>query len=163
MSLREVRWLTAGLLVAGACGGSPDAPRIEDSGFTAAAGRLCAAQLPPLRADIADDTPREPAEVAPLVEDRAKKLTALVGELKELDVEPAAQEAVEAWLADWRVYVEVGGRYADALREGDPREYSAVAGEGVGPQERISAFARTNGFEDCALDGVPLPERESPI
>lgn len=163
MSRRGVRWLSASLLVAGACGGSPDAPRIEDSGFTSSAGRLCAAQLPPLRADIADDTPREPSEIAPLVEDRAEKLDVLVGELESLDVVPAARGEIEAWLKDWRVYVKVGGRYAEALREGDPQVYSAVAEEGVEPQERISAFARANGFEDCALDGVPLPERESPI
>ncbi len=121
------------------------------------------AQLPPLRADIADDTPRDPADIAPLVENRAEKLGELVDDLEGLAVNGSARDEVENWLGDWREYVKVGRLYADALRKGDPEGYSAVAERGVGPQERISAFARVNGFEDCALDGVPLPERESPI
>lgn len=163
MSRRAFTWLTAGLTLAAACGGGPEAARIDDPAFTSGAGRLCAERLPPLRADVADDTPREPAEVAPLVEDRAEKLTALVDELAELEVSASARTEVDRWLTDWRTYVRVGRKYAAALRQGDPDGYSAVAEQGVGPQERISAFARTNGFEACALDGVPLPERESPI
>lgn len=112
---------------------------------------------------MADDETKEPGDVAPVVEDRALRLGAMVAELREIPVAEPARSAVRDWLADWDTYVNVGTRYADALRSGSPAEYSAVAMEGAGPQARISAFARTNRFDACALDGVPLPARESPI
>ena len=143
-----------------ACGGQPDAPRIDDVAFARQAERVCAKELPPLRADLTDDEPREPEEVAPTIEARAEALDELVRTLQALEVQPGARSEVEAWLGDWETYIDVGRRYADALREGDPDQYSAVADEGLAPQARISAFARVNGFESCALDGVPLPPRE---
>ena len=167
LNIRRALLLPAvGVLLLGVgCGGGSgsEAARIEDPRFVAGASRICAAELPPLRADVADDTPREPADVAPTVEERAESLADLVDELRMVEVEEAARPEVEAWLRDWDRYVDVGRRYAAALRSGDPNRYSSVAEEGSGPQERISAFARTNDMEPCALDGVPLPERESPI
>ena len=162
-ALRRVGVPVAALLVLTGCGNPPEGPRIEDASFTAAAAEICGKALPALRADVADDTPRQPVEVAPTVDERADSLADLVEELRAVDVEEAARPEVEAWLQDWDRYVEVGRRYAAALRSGDPDRYSSVAEEGRGPQERISAFARTNGMDSCALDGVPLPERESPI
>ena len=143
-----------------ACGGERDAPRIDDPGFARQADRVCAKELPPLRADLTDDEPREPEEVAPTIEARADSLDELVRTLKAVEVQLDARPEVDAWLGDWDAYIDVGRRYADALREGDPDQYSAVANEGLEPQARISAFARVNGFESCALDGVPLPPRE---
>ena len=143
-----------------ACGGEPAAPRIDDAAFARQAERICARELPPLRADLTDDEPREPEDVAPTIDARAESLGEFVQSLKALDVRPGARPEVEAWLADWDVYIDVGRRYADALREGDPDQYSSVADEGLEPQARISAFARANGLESCALDGVPLPPRE---
>lgn len=143
-----------------ACGDEPDAPRIDDAAFARQAERVCAKELPPLRADLTDDEPREPGEVAPTIEARADSLDELVRALKAVEVQPDSRSEVEAWLGDWDAYIDVGRRYAEALREGDPDRYSAVADEGLAPQARISAFARTNGFESCALDGVPLPPRE---
>lgn len=151
--------LLVALLVA-ACGGGVDAPRIDDAAFASKAERICAADLPPLRADLTDDEPREPDDIAPTIEERAGSLERLVRTLRGLEVQPAARAEVDSWLADWDAYVDVGRRYARALRDGDPDEYSAVADEGLEPQARISAFARTNGFKSCALDGVPLPPRE---
>lgn len=155
----------AGLVLLGpGCGsGAPRAAEIEDENFVAAAEKVCARQLPPLRADVSDDTPREPGEVAPTVARRADALDELVADLRELELDESARAAVEEWLDDWDHYVDVGRRYAEALNSGDPERYSRVADEGAGPQARISAFARTNDMESCALDGVPLPERESPI
>lgn len=147
-------------LLAPACGGGVDAPRVDDPTFARHAERICAKDLPPLRADLSDDEPREPEEVAPTIEARAESLEGLVGTLKAVEVQPGAQDEVESWLADWDAYIDVGRRYAKALRGGDPDQYSAVADEGLAPQARISAFARTNGFKSCALDGVPLPPRE---
>lgn len=143
-----------------ACGGGTDAPRIDDAKFARRAEEICAEALPPLRADLADDEAREPAEVAPTIEARAASLEELVDELRAVEAEPQARVEVESWLADWDAYVDVGRRYATALRGGDPDRYSAVSEEGLAPQARISAFARTNGFKSCALDGVPLPPRE---
>lgn len=163
MRFRAAGLIVAAALLAGACGGGPEAQTIDDPQFTSAAQALCAEQLPPLRADITDDTPREPGEVAPVVDERADDLEAVVVELRRIDVDPAARAVVDGWFEDWDLYIDVGRRYADALRGGDPDEYSKVAAEGSEPQARISTFARTNDFEACALDGVPLPERESPI
>lgn len=151
----------AGLaLLASACGGGPDAPRIDDSRFAQRAEQICVEQLPPLRADLADDEPRQAEEVAPTVAARADSLQELVRSLAALEVRPQSEAAVGSWLADWQTYVDVGRRYAKALKTGDPDRYAAVSEEGLGPQARISAFARTNGFKSCALDGVPLPPRE---
>ena len=159
-SILAIAALTAAL---GGCGSEPTAPRISDAEFVRRAEALCARRLPPLRADVSDDEAREPTEVAPTVEDRADALEGLVEELDRIPVAEADSAEVAGWLRDWNTYVEVGRRYAAALRQGDPAEYSAVADEGLGPQARLSSFARANGFESCALDGVPLPERESPI
>ncbi|HUR49677.1 MAG TPA: hypothetical protein VMY88_09160 [Acidimicrobiales bacterium] len=148
------------LVVIGACGSEPDAARIDDRAFARAAEELCARELPPLRADIADDEPRDPEEVAPTIEARADSLESLVRGLRGIEVGGASRGAVETWLDDWDTYVDVGRRYARALREGNPRRYAAVADEGMAPQARISAFARANNFKSCALDGVPLPPRE---
>lgn len=147
-------------LLAPACGGGVDAPRIDDPTFARTAEQICAQDLPPLRADLSDDDPREPEEVAPTIEARAQSLEGLVSRLDAVEVQPGARGEVESWLADWAAYIDVGRRYAKALRERDPDQYSAVANEGLEPQARISAFARTNGFKSCALDGVPLPPRE---
>ena len=151
---------TAVMALAGACGGQPPAPTIEDPRFARQAEQICARDLQPLRADLSDDEPRQPAEVAPTIEARAASLEVLARKLRALRVQDAARPEVDNWLADWRRYIEVGRRYADALRGGDPDRYSAVADEGLEPQARISAFARTNGFDSCALDGVRLPPRE---
>ena len=159
--LRKIALRTGALiaLLAPACGGV-DAPRIDDPTFARNADQICAKDLPPLRADLSDDEPREPADVAPTIEARAESLEGLVRKLKAVEVQPGARREVGSWLAEWDTYIEVGRRYAEALREGDPDRYSAVANEGLVPQARISAFARTNGFKSCALDGVPLPPRE---
>ena len=151
---------TLGAVLLTGCGNGPSAPRIDDPAFAERAERICAEELPPLRADLADDEPREPGEVAPTVEARAASLESLVRSLREVDVRPGARGEVDAWFSDWDRYVDVGRRYADALEAGDPKVYAEVADEGLAPQARISAFARANGFKSCALDGVPLPPRE---
>lgn len=143
-----------------ACGGGVDAPTINDPGFAREAERICAKDLPPLRADLSDDEPREPGEVAPTVRARADALEALVEDLRGIAVSAEARSPVDQWFSDWDLYVAVGRRYAAALVEGDPDRYSAVAEEGYEAQARISAFARANGFKSCALDGAPLPPRE---
>lgn len=142
------------------CGGPPEAPRIGDRSFVRSARELCARELPPLRADLADDEARQPSEVAPTVDARADALAEMVAELRKIPVAADDRDEVGDWLEDWDAYVSVGRRYAAALRDGDPNRYSAVADEGLEPQVRISAFARANGFDSCALDGVPLPPRE---
>ena len=156
-----IRALFFGVLsVTAGCGAGDAAPSISDREFSSAADDLCSERLPPLRADISDDAPREPAEVAPTVAARAESLDALVGELRQLPIRSAARPEVDAWLADWDDYIDVGRRYSEALKQGDPQGYSSVAEEGEVPQARISAFARANGLTSCALDGVPLPPRE---
>ena len=159
---RSHRALAAAIAVSflGGCASTPDAPRISDQAFVDRAEGLCARELPPLRADLADDETRQPDEVAPTVEARADSLDAMVAALRELPVAAADRAEVNDWLEDWDAYVAVGRRYAAALRDGDPDRYSAVADAGMEPQVRISAFARVNGFDSCALDGVPLPPRE---
>ena len=152
--------LLLGTTLLAGCGGDLDAPRIDDPAFAERAERICAEQLPPLRADLADDEPREPAEVAPTVEARAESLDSLVGSLREVEVRSGARAEVDEWFSDWERYLDVGRRYAEALEAGDPKVYAEVADEGLAPQARISAFARANGFKSCALDGVPLPPRE---
>lgn len=152
------------VLAVAACGGStPVAPRITDVRFTTAAAKECARTLPPLRPDIGDDDPKEALEIAPVVADRAEALAALTARLRKIPVTAEDRPAATDWLSDWDRYVEVGRRYSRALTGDDPRVQTSIATLGEGPQRRISAFARVNKMEACALDGVPLPKRDSPL
>jgi hypothetical protein len=150
-------------MVLAACGGEPDAQRIQDPQFVRAAGAECGRAIPPLRPDLHDKSPKKESEVAATVDDRATRLHDLVSVLRGLPVTTDAQSAVGAWLADWDAYVDLGHRYATALRGGDPKVQARVASEATAPLRRISAFARANGMPACALDLVPLPKRESPL
>lgn len=161
--MRAGKSSVAGLaLILATCGGAaPVAQGVSDREFVSAADRRCAAVIPPLRPDLADEAHLTDSQVADLVDDRAGRLATLVGDLKTLDVDRADRERVAAWLSDWDRYLDVGRRYSAALRGGDPNVHTSVAQEGNGPLRRISAMARASGMDACALDGVPLPERRS--
>lgn len=149
--------------IGAACGETADAPRITDRLFSAAAEGVCRKVIPALRPDLKQKDAGPDAEVAAAIEERATKLTALTQDLRGLEVARADAAAVEAWLDDWDSYLAVGRRYARAVRGGDPAVHTSVAAQGVPVQKRISAFARANQMPGCALDGQPLPERESPL
>lgn len=152
------------LMAAGACGSDPpDVTPIADQAFVTTAAERCGNVLPALRPDLSDKTKRTAAEIAVLVDDRAVKLEAFIAILRRLPVEDSARAAVDEWFADWSGYLAVGRRYAEALRADDPERFQKIAREGDVIQQRISARARASDMDDCALDGVPLPERESPI
>lgn len=146
------------------CGSDrPDVAPIEDRAFVAAAIARCEQGLAPLRPDLKDKTKRTPAQVAVQVDKGADELEAFVETLRRLPVDGDGRGPVDEWFADWDQYVAAGREYADALRAGDPERYQQVARRGDEVQERISARARRSEMAACALDGVPLPERESPI
>lgn len=146
-----------------ACGGGVEAAHIQDPQFVRAARAECDRAIPPLRPDLHDKSPKKEAEIAAIVDDRARRLGDLVSILRALPVATDAQSAVAVWLRDWDGYVASGHRYAAALRGGDPKLQARVAAQATGPLRRISAFARANGMPGCALDLVPLPKRESPL
>jgi len=134
--------------------GGPDLPprTVFDAAFTRRADAACGELLPPIRADRPDTGPGDglsPGELAPRIERAAGGLDELVARLDGLAVPPGEQAAVDAWLADWRAYIEVGRRYAQVLRSGDTSTGAEVGGETGRLGRRIFAFARANAMPAC--------------
>ncbi|HEV2755579.1 MAG TPA: hypothetical protein VG318_07355 [Actinomycetota bacterium] len=83
-----------------------------------------------------------------------EQLTAIyAGALEELRglKEPGQDEAYDEWLAAWQEYVDLGPRFADALRTGDPEVYEAVGDEGDEPARTMNAIARENEMNACVF------------
>lgn len=132
----------------------PDIPprSVGDRGFTEEANRVCRRELPPIRRDrppLRDRSRRSTAEVARQVERTAQRLGAFVAQLRALPVSPADRTEIGRWLDDWERYVEVGRRYADALRAGDEGRFTAIAADGEPLTRRLFVFARSNDMPAC--------------
>lgn len=135
----------------------PDIPArsVADTGFTTAAQGICARRMPAIR-----NQPTPPGEkdldealqLAAKVERTATELSSVLGELRGLPVAAADQAEVGAWLDDWQRFVEVGHRYAAALRTDKPSHYTKVGKEGNAPSRRIYVFAKANGMPDCVFE-----------
>jgi hypothetical protein len=162
---RGIGSLLAGLLVVltifAVRGDVPAVPArtVEDRAFTDAAQATCAEAMPAIRrqppqAGDEEDRPSADEALARRVERTADDLAALVDDLRRLPVAEADAAQVTRWLADWDDFVAVGHRYADALRTGDRKEYTAVAAVGDAPSRRIYAFAKANGMPDCVFEAA---------
>jgi hypothetical protein len=127
---------------------------MTDARFEREAGAVCARTLPALRAvrdknPSSDQSPKASNALADKVDEVSTKLTAFVGELRAVPVEQQNKAQVDAWLHQWDLYIAIGHRYADAVRSGNDKRYSAVAKEGVAPVRAIARFARGNHVDAC--------------
>jgi hypothetical protein len=127
---------------------------MTDATFEREADAVCARTLPKLRA-VRDANPSEDASkkaltaLADKVDGVSTKLTAFVGELRDVPVEQQNKAQVDAWMHQWDLYITIGHRYADAVRRGNDKQYSAVAKDGVAPVRAIAKFARGNHIDAC--------------
>lgn len=170
MQRRRRRWAQGvGTLLVGALvvltlfairGDVPAVPErtVADTRFTEAANGLCARRLPDIRKQPpqpgGDERPSADEAFARRVERTADDLAELVVDLRALPVASADRPDVEGWFRQWDVFVNVGHRYADAIRTAGNRTRIEVASEGDAPSRRIYAFAMANGMPDCVLDEI---------
>jgi Asp-tRNA(Asn)/Glu-tRNA(Gln) amidotransferase A subunit family amidase len=124
---------------------------MQDPKFEKAANALCAEKIPPLRAVRREEKSEDDLEkeTAAAIDKAATKLEGVVAELRTLEVQPKNQSTVAAWLAEFDGYIAAGRHYANALRAGDPEEYTQVDDEAVAPLKAISHFARANYLDAC--------------
>lgn len=167
---RPLAVIALALLAAGACG--KDEPALSVMGdresvnvaFVVEADALCKRMLPPLRPDLKDTTKLSGDALADIIVDKAASLEKVVDALRHVErTDKTTGPAVAAWFRDWDAYLAGGRSYARALRSGDDLRASRIAADADAVQRRISRRARDSDMAACALDGVPLPERESPI
>lgn len=127
---------------------------MTDATFEREADAVCARTLPKLRAvrdknPSSDQSKKALAALADKVDEVSTKLTAFVAELRTVPVELQNKAQVDAWLHQWDLYITIGHKYADAVRSGNDKRYSAVAKEGVAPVRAIAKFARGNHIDAC--------------
>lgn len=129
---------------------------VDDAEFVSAANTQCRAGLTPLKdARPRAGTPegRDPGpdeKVADTVDDAADRISTLLASLRDMATRSADEADLQAWLAEWERYADIGHRYADAVRAGEPAQ-RALATEGEASRRRADLFARANGLKDCTF------------
>jgi hypothetical protein len=135
--------------------------RLDDRTWTAQAEEVCAAVtaevagLPPA-SSFAEITPKEDAlrERAGVGQQATDLLRTQVRELRALpaptgDDDPAL---VEAWLADWDIYLEDREEHVADWRAGNDHPFAESETEGGGPiTDRMDELAKTNGMTSCVV------------
>lgn len=126
----------------------------EHAFFDARVVREVSAICKDARAEL-QRAPRLPP--SPASDDRADLVEAwipiyerMVERLRQL-VPPGKDPGYDEWVRDWREFMDVGPRYADALRTGDPAVYEPIGNEGDRPVSEANAVARDNGMEACVF------------
>lgn len=122
---------------------------IDDRAFLAAAESACRRVVPDLRAERRSQKPLKDDQVADRIDEVAAKLDDMVAELRALPVAVADQAEVAGWLSAWNEYLEVGRRYADAIRAGDAEKAEKVRQQGDDEAEVIGRFASGNRIDAC--------------
>ena len=146
-----------------------DGPKVlTDAAFVSQANAKCTATLnglrPPLVGDSGDAKNRPTAaQQADQVDRAADGLASLAEDLRGLPVADVDQPHVEAWLADWDQYAEVGHRVADSLRSDKPVNAAKVGRQGDEFQRRADRFARANGIGKCQFFIVPPSTGRDPF
>lgn len=129
--------------------------RLDDAVWTTSAEATCARSAPvfdalPFASELA--SPQERAEV---LDDGTAELDKMLGRLESLPPPGPADEAaaVQAWLADYRVFVQDRREYAAAQR--DPADdrfdqaFSVTDRDGFQIDVLIDDFARVNYMDSC--------------
>ncbi|HVF73465.1 MAG TPA: DUF2510 domain-containing protein [Acidimicrobiales bacterium] len=170
-ALRRRKWwmrgagslLMVALLVATLFAIRSDVPSIpartvEDTAFTDAAQQVCARRMPAILKQPpepgGEDKPNADEQLAQRVERTATDLSGVMTELRAIPVAEPDRVEVEGWFRDWATFIDVGHRYAGALRRGKPAEFRKVGDEGTAPSRRIYVFAKANGMPDCVFSAT---------
>jgi hypothetical protein len=170
-ALRRRRWWMrgAGSLVVGALlvvtlfairADVPSVPArtVDDTSFTDAAQAVCAERMPAILAQPPkpgdDDVPDADEQLARRVDRTATDLAGVLVDLRRIPVAEAERAEVEGWFRDWDTFIDVGHRYAAALRRGKPSEFRDVGDQGTEPSRRIYVFAKANGMPDCVFSAT---------
>ena len=131
-------------------GRQPPPDRLQDTSFAVAAQQRCAAahvivdQLPTANQST------NARDQATVVDQANAEFTSMLADLDDLVPPTGEGRLADAWIADWRVYLDDRERYADALRS-DPDARLLVS-----PKDRqqitefIDAFAGDNRMIACA-------------
>lgn len=140
-----------------------DAPAIpartvDDRAYTDAANAVCAKAMPAIRRQPpqagSEDRPSADEAFARRVERTASDLESVLVDLRGLPVADADRDEIDRWLADWDLFIDVGHRFAAALRTGDREHYTKVGAEGDAPSRRIFAFSKANGMPECVFQAA---------
>ncbi len=129
--------------------------RLDDTVWTASAEATCARSVPvfdalPFASELAS-----PADRADVLDDGTGELETMVGRLESLRPPGPEDEAaaVEAWLGDYRVFVQDRREYAAAQREPDDdrfdQAFSVTDRDGFQIDVLIDDFAHINFMESC--------------
>ena len=126
----------------------PD-PTIADDRFRAAAAEICAGALPALRAERRPERRLSDTEVADRIDEVATELEGVVVDLRAVPVAAADRTEVVAWLDAWDRFIDVGHRYADAIRAGNADAAEDVRRDGDDEATAIGRFASGNRIDAC--------------
>ncbi|HET7490176.1 MAG TPA: DUF2510 domain-containing protein [Acidimicrobiales bacterium] len=136
-------WLTSGT--------EPPQRTIQDDAFVEQADAACADALPAIkksRPKSKEDT-GTPAAFAARIDAAAGSLGDLVAKLRAIPVPEADRAHVEPWLTDWDEYIDVGHRYADAVRTGNREQRAQLDTKSRLLERRIFLFAKGNDMPNC--------------
>jgi hypothetical protein len=129
---------------------------VNDMEFVAQANQECRGDLAKLKAERPKPGSKEGKEPGPeakvgaQVDDAADRLHAVAQRLRAIPVDGDDQADVDAWLAEWDRYTDLGHQYADAVRAKRP-EQTAIAEQGAKAGQRATLFARANKLDDCTI------------
>jgi uncharacterized protein DUF2510 len=128
---------------------------VSDTAFTTAANDLCAQRMPGIRSQPPQTGSKEKldpdAATAARMERTAADLAGLVAGLRRLPLAEADRVEVAGWFDHWDRFVDVGRRYAAALRGGKNPSAKAVGAEAAVPSREIYRFAKANGMPECIV------------
>lgn len=151
--------LVLGLLVISVpawLGSGPKLPpqTVHDPEFIRQAGVVCDKTLPALKENRPE--PREDTGTADNFGDRIDKvaddLAAVAADLRKVPVAtPVEQAQVDGWLDDWDAYIELGHRYADAVRAENQDLQDKVGAESQATSKQIFVFAKANELDRCTF------------
>lgn len=131
---------------------------VEDTAFTAAAESVCARTMPAILEQPpepgGDDEPPADEAFAQRIEKTATDLSGVLAELRRIPVAAPDRPEIEAWLGDWALFIDVGHRYAAAVRRGKPSEFKKVGAQGDAPSRRIYQFSKANDMPSCVFSSV---------
>ncbi len=125
--------------------------RMDDTGWTEAAEETCAAPAERIAALPKASEVDDPTERADLLDRGTEILGVMVTRLDGLVPPSAADEAraVDAWLADYREYLQNRRDYADRFRRGVDEPFRVTDRGGFQIDVLIDDFARVNFMESC--------------
>ena len=134
-------------------GRQPPPDRLDDPAFAAAAQSVCRAALDDVARLPSAAQSTDPDERADTIDAANERFAQMLDELAALAPAGDDGEVVDAWLADWQVYLGDRQAYADALRRDPEARLLVTPKDNEQVTEFIDAFAADNRMPSC---GTPL-------